>query len=52
MFKTKTTIEEPERPDLVTLSPKIDAMRASNTTNDNKPFHLMFLSGFAHRFFE
>ena len=52
MFKTKTTVEEPVRPDLMTLSPKIDAMRASNTTNDNRPFHLMFLSGFAHRFFE
>ena len=39
-------------PDHAAVRPKIDAMRERNINNDNKPFHLVFLSGFAHRFFE
>ena len=52
IFKTKATVSEPKMPDHAALRPKIDAMRASNINDNNRPFHLVFLSGFANRFFE
>ena len=51
-FKTKRTVGEPEMPDHTAVRPKIDAMRDHRINDNNKPFHLVFLSGFAHRFFE
>ena len=51
-FKTKEEVSQPERPVHSVVKPKMDEIRERNINDNNKPWHLVFLSGLANRFFE